>query len=79
MKNIDKKKSFQRFFSPLSGRNSKLIKEWDRIRLGKKNSVAFMNKISTLLSLLSRMELKSENETKKNYIQTNNWKDDFSP
>ena len=38
-----------------------------------------MNKISTLLSLLSRMELKSENETKKNYIQTNNWKDDFSP
>ena len=24
------------------------------------------------------MELKSENETKKNYIQTNNWKDDFS-
>ena len=25
------------------------------------------------------MELKSENETKKNYIQTNNWKDDFLP
>ena len=38
-----------------------------------------MNKIPTLQSLLSRLELKSENETKKNYIQKNSWKDDFLP
>ena len=70
------KQSFQRFFGPLSGRNSKLIKEWDHIQMGKSKSVAFMDKIPTLLYLLSRMELNSKNETKNlktNHIQTNNW------
>ena len=41
-----------------------------------------MNKIPTLSYLLSRMELNSKNETKNlkaNYIQTNNWQDDFLP
>ena len=41
-----------------------------------------MNKIPTLLYLLSRMELNCKNETKNlktNYIQTNNLKDDFLP
>ena len=77
------KQSFQRLFSPLSGRNSKLIKEWDYIQLGKKKSVVFMNKIPTLLYLLSRMELnkkKNENQkSKTNCIQRNNWQDDFLP
>ena len=76
------KQSFQRLFSPLSGRNSKLIKEWDYIQLGKKKSVVFMNKIPTLLYLLSRMELNKKNENKtlkKNCIQRNNWEDDFLP
>ena len=70
------KQSFQRLFSPLSGRNSKLIYEWDDIQQGKKKSVVFMNKIPTLLYLLSRMELNCKNETKNlktNYIQTNNF------
>ena len=69
------KQSFQRLFSPLSGRNSKLIYEWDDIQQGKKKSVVFVNKIPTLLYLLSRMELNCKNETKNlktNYIQTNN-------
>ena len=76
------KQSFQRLFSPLSGRNSKLIKEWDYIQLGKKKSVVFMNEIPTLLYLLSPMELnKKKNENKKlktNCIQRNNWQDDFT-
>ena len=41
-----------------------------------------MNKILTLLSLLSRMELNSETEAKKletNYISTNYWIDNFLP
>ena len=59
------KQSFQRLFSPLSGRNPKLIKEWEYIQLGKKKSVMFMSKIPTLLYLLSRMELNKKNETKK--------------
>ena len=33
--------------------------------LGKEKNFAFMNKILTLLSLLSRMELNSETEAKK--------------
>ena len=60
------KQSFQRLFSPLSGRNSKLIKEWDYIQLGKKKSVVFMNKIPTLLYLLSRMELNKKKMKLKN-------------
>ena len=60
------KQSFQRLFSPLSGRNSKLIKEWDYIQLGKKKSVVFMNKIPTLLYLLSRMELNKKKMKIKN-------------
>ena len=71
------KQSFQRLFSPLSGRNSKLITEWDYIQLGKKKSVVFMNKIPTLLYLLSRMELNKKKMKLKNCIQTNNWQDDF--
>ena len=48
-------------FSPLKNKlesrvNIKLIKEWDYIQQGKKTYIAFINKIPTLLYLLSRME-----------------------
>ena len=52
-------------FSPFPQSNSKLVKECDYIFWGKKKYFAFMNKILTLLSLLSRMELNSETEAKK--------------
>ena len=47
-------------FSPLKNKlesrvNLKLIKEWDYIQQGKKTYFAFMNKIPTLLYLLSRI------------------------
>ena len=48
-------------FSPLKNKlesrvNVKLINEWDYIQEGKKTYFAVMNKIPTLLYLLSRME-----------------------
>ena len=77
------KQSFQRLFSPLSGRNSKLIKEWDHIQSGKKKSVVFMNKIPILLYIcFLEWNWIKKNENKKlktNCTQRNNWQDDFLP
>ena len=67
-------------FSPLKNKlesrvNVKLINEWDYIQEGTKTYFAFMNKIPTLLYLLSRMEPYGKKETKT--VKTNYWQDNF--